>query len=93
MTKKDSRPVTESILIVGATGNIGSELLNQLAGAGHRARALVRDRISSRRRVIPLVTIMVKASTRDALRHLTSTGQFCVPRGSWRSLPSYGLRS
>jgi uncharacterized protein YbjT (DUF2867 family) len=33
----------KNILVVGSTGNIGSELLKQLAGAGHRVRALVRD--------------------------------------------------
>jgi uncharacterized protein YbjT (DUF2867 family) len=32
------------ILIVGATGTVGSELVRQLAGAGHRVRALVRNR-------------------------------------------------
>src|SRR5262245_26756830 len=43
MTKKDSRPVTESILIVGATGAVGSELVRQFAAAGRRVKALVRD--------------------------------------------------
>lgn len=33
----------KDILIVGATGTVGSELLRQLSGRGHRVRALVRD--------------------------------------------------
>jgi uncharacterized protein YbjT (DUF2867 family) len=43
----------KNILIVGATGNIGSELVKQLAGAGHRVRALVRDRQKAER-IAPL---------------------------------------
>jgi uncharacterized protein YbjT (DUF2867 family) len=43
MTQKDSRRVTESILIVGATGNVGAELVKQFAASGKRVRALVRD--------------------------------------------------
>ena len=31
------------IVVSGATGNIGSEVLRQLIGAGHRVRALSRD--------------------------------------------------
>ena len=31
------------ILITGSTGNVGSEVVNQLASAGHKVRALVRD--------------------------------------------------
>jgi uncharacterized protein YbjT (DUF2867 family) len=31
------------ILVTGATGNVGSELVGRLAGAGERVRALVRD--------------------------------------------------
>lgn len=38
-----------SILITGPTGNIGSELVKQLAGAGHHVRALVRDREKAER--------------------------------------------
>jgi uncharacterized protein YbjT (DUF2867 family) len=33
----------KDILIIGSTGNIGWELVKQLAGASHRVRALVRD--------------------------------------------------
>jgi uncharacterized protein YbjT (DUF2867 family) len=43
MTKKDSRPATEFILIVGATGAVGSELVRQFAATGRRVKALVRD--------------------------------------------------
>lgn len=32
-----------SILVVGATGTVGSELVTQLVAGGHRVRALVRD--------------------------------------------------
>jgi uncharacterized protein YbjT (DUF2867 family) len=39
-----SRPVTESVLVVGATGTIGSSLLKQLGAAGIKPRALVRSR-------------------------------------------------
>lgn len=35
--------MTESILIVGATGTVGSELVQQLAATNRRVRALVRD--------------------------------------------------
>lgn len=37
------------ILIVGATGTVGSELVRQLDGAGHRVRALVRDQHKAER--------------------------------------------
>jgi uncharacterized protein YbjT (DUF2867 family) len=33
----------ENILIIGATGNVGSELVKQLAASGRRVRALVRN--------------------------------------------------
>jgi len=33
----------QPILVVGATGTVGSELVKQLVEAGHRVRALVRD--------------------------------------------------
>jgi uncharacterized protein YbjT (DUF2867 family) len=36
--------VGQSILVVGATGNVGSELLRQFAARGERVKALVRDR-------------------------------------------------
>ena len=42
MTTKDSRP-TEPILIVGATGNVGAELVKQFAALGKRVKALVRN--------------------------------------------------
>jgi len=32
------------ILVTGATGNVGTEVVKQLAGAGHKVRALVRDK-------------------------------------------------
>jgi uncharacterized protein YbjT (DUF2867 family) len=43
MTKRNLRPVTESILIVGATGNVGTELVKQFAASGKRVKALVRN--------------------------------------------------
>jgi uncharacterized protein YbjT (DUF2867 family) len=43
LKKNDSRPVTESILIVGATGNFGGELVKQFAASGKRVKALVRN--------------------------------------------------
>ena len=33
------------ILVTGATGQIGREVVTQLRAAGHRVRALTRDRI------------------------------------------------
>lgn len=42
MTRKDSRPVTESILIVGATRAVRSGLVRQFAATGRRVKALVR---------------------------------------------------
>jgi uncharacterized protein YbjT (DUF2867 family) len=36
--------MTESILVVGATGTVGSELVSQLAASGRRVRALVRSK-------------------------------------------------
>jgi uncharacterized protein YbjT (DUF2867 family) len=41
--KKDSGPVKESILIVGATGNVGTEMVKQFAASGKRVKALVRN--------------------------------------------------
>lgn len=38
-----ARRSTESILIVGATGNVGTELIKQLAASGRRIRALIRN--------------------------------------------------
>jgi uncharacterized protein YbjT (DUF2867 family) len=35
--------MTESILVVGATGTVGSELIKQFAATGRRVKALVRD--------------------------------------------------
>jgi len=43
MTKGDLSAVTESILVVGATGNVGTELVSQFAASGKRVKALVRD--------------------------------------------------
>lgn len=40
---------TNTILVTGATGTVGSELVRQLDGAGHRVRALVRDRHKAER--------------------------------------------
>jgi uncharacterized protein YbjT (DUF2867 family) len=44
MVTKGSHPVTESILIVGATGNVGTELVKQFAASGRRVKALVRNK-------------------------------------------------
>jgi uncharacterized protein YbjT (DUF2867 family) len=43
MRKQDSCPVAGSILIVGATGNVGAELVKQFAASGKRVKALVRN--------------------------------------------------
>lgn len=43
MAKRNLRSVTGSILIVGATGTIGAELVKQFAASGKRVSALVRD--------------------------------------------------
>jgi uncharacterized protein YbjT (DUF2867 family) len=43
VTKNQSRSATESVLIVGSTGTVGSELVKQLAASGRRVKALVRD--------------------------------------------------
>jgi uncharacterized protein YbjT (DUF2867 family) len=43
VAKKASRPVTESILIVGATGSVGAELVKQFAASGKLVKALVRN--------------------------------------------------
>ncbi len=39
----------QDILVVGATGTVGSELVRQLDSAGHRVRALVRDQRKAER--------------------------------------------
>jgi uncharacterized protein YbjT (DUF2867 family) len=44
MTKTHSLPATGSVLVVGATGTLGSRLVRQLAAAGVKPRALVRTR-------------------------------------------------
>jgi uncharacterized protein YbjT (DUF2867 family) len=44
MTKKNSHAAADSILVVGATGTIGSILVKQLTAAGIKPRALVRSR-------------------------------------------------
>jgi uncharacterized protein YbjT (DUF2867 family) len=41
--KGRQRMTTESILIVGATGSVGSELVKQFAASGRRVKALVRN--------------------------------------------------
>jgi uncharacterized protein YbjT (DUF2867 family) len=43
MAEKNSDAVTESILIVGATGTVGTELVRQFAASGKRVKALVRN--------------------------------------------------
>jgi uncharacterized protein YbjT (DUF2867 family) len=43
MAQETSRPGAESVLIVGATGNIGTELVKQFADSGKRVKALVRN--------------------------------------------------
>jgi uncharacterized protein YbjT (DUF2867 family) len=59
----------KDILIVGPTGNIGSELVKQLAGAGHRVRALVRDRQKAER-IAALATPVVGDLTKpETLAH------------------------
>ena len=44
MTNKDTGAVTESILIGRATGNVGAELVKQLAASGKRVKAFVRSK-------------------------------------------------
>src|SRR6476469_3258643 len=34
---------TQMILVTGSTGNVGTEVVKQLAAGGHKVRALVRD--------------------------------------------------
>jgi uncharacterized protein YbjT (DUF2867 family) len=41
----------EGILVTGATGHVGSELVQQLASDGHAVRALVRDLPGARLRM------------------------------------------
>jgi uncharacterized protein YbjT (DUF2867 family) len=41
--------LVEEILVVGPTGNVGSQLVRQLHRVGHRVRALVRDRQKAER--------------------------------------------
>jgi uncharacterized protein YbjT (DUF2867 family) len=43
MAQQTSRPMAESVLIVGATGNVGAELVKQFADSGKRVKALVRN--------------------------------------------------
>lgn len=43
MTWEDSHHVAPSILIVGATGNVGVELVKQFAASGRRVKALARN--------------------------------------------------
>lgn len=46
------------ILIVGATGTIGSEVVKQLTNAGHRVRALARDRVKGEQILGPSVEVV-----------------------------------
>jgi uncharacterized protein YbjT (DUF2867 family) len=47
------------ILVTGATGTIGSALVAQLSSAGHRVRALVRDRARAAATLGPFVDIVI----------------------------------
>lgn len=47
------------ILVIGATGTIGAELVRQLASTGHRVRALVRDRAKGAAIAGPSVELVV----------------------------------
>lgn len=48
----------DGILVVGPTGNVGAQLVGQLARAGHGVRALVRDRQKAER-VAPFATPVI----------------------------------
>jgi uncharacterized protein YbjT (DUF2867 family) len=47
------------ILITGSTGNVGSEVVKQLANAGHKVRALVRDPKEATGRLPTIVDVVV----------------------------------
>lgn len=56
----------QDILVVGATGNVGSELIRQFDGAGRRVRALVRDEHKAERIAsvaTPVIGDLAKAET------------------------------
>ena len=43
ITYRKGNDMSKTLLVTGATGNVGSELVRQLAAGGHAVRALVRD--------------------------------------------------
>jgi len=53
------RIVVRMILITGSTGNVGSEVVKQLAHAGHKVRALVRDPKEATGRLPTTVDVVV----------------------------------
>lgn len=52
-----------SVLVTGASGNVGRPLVDQLLGAGHRVRALTRD---PERAALPPATDVVAGNLKDA---------------------------
>lgn len=52
-----------SVLVTGATGNVGRPLVEQLLAAGHRVRALTRDPASA---ALPAETDVVAGNLKDA---------------------------
>lgn len=51
-------PITKTILLTGATGYVGGELLPRLLADGHDVRCLVRDEARARTRLPPDVTLV-----------------------------------
>lgn len=62
------------ILVVGATGTVGSEVLRQLVAAGERARALVRDREKAGERLGEQVELVVGDLDRPETLHAALAG-------------------
>ena len=83
-----------SILVVGATGHVGSQIVTQLADAGHIVRALVRkpdDRVMTATKNVEYIQgdLADRASLRravDGIGTVISTANAIVPSGRTQSI-------
>jgi uncharacterized protein YbjT (DUF2867 family) len=86
MTEKNSPPVTEPILIVGATGNVGTELVKQFAASGKRVKALVRNESkadSIRHLAEPVLgDLMAPATLEPAFKNVERVFVLAAPHGA-----------
>jgi uncharacterized protein YbjT (DUF2867 family) len=85
MTEKHSRTDAEPILVVGATGNVGMEMLKQFAGSGKRVRALVRNEskaASIQRLAEPVLgDLLTPATLKPAFRNVKRVFVLAPPLG------------